>query len=148
MEITNESIGAYTTQGLKQSTLCLDYALYSSTAHVLGSSKNSVKWNSGTLHEEWFQQPPDARTDTDRERGGSPGFEKYPRALPAMCFLSKTAFVLSLSSIFPIKPKWCWLWGRGAQSGWNISKLLAAPFKLQYKQTLRGSAPHFGPHTT
>lgn len=49
----------------------------------------SIKWNSGTFHQGYCQQLPDAEADTDSERGGSPGFERYPHAFPVICFLSK-----------------------------------------------------------
>lgn len=89
---------------------------------VLGSYF-SIKWNNGTLQEEYWQQLPNTKTDTDREKGGSPGFEKYPHALPAMCLLAKLQLFWVSNQYFQWKHKWVWLRGRGAKSVRYIRKL-------------------------
>lgn len=119
---------------------------------VLGSYF-SIKWNNGTLQEEYWQQLPNTKTDTDREKGGSPGFEKYPHALPAMCLLAKLQLFWVSNQYFQWKHKWVWLRGRGAKSVRYIRKLLALRFKIQYKQTKaqfhkkQSKTRTFGPHT-
>lgn len=107
------------------------------TKAVFGSCF-SIKWNNGTLHEEYWQQLPNIKTDTERERGGSPGLEKYPHAFPAV-FPIKSVFVFTtLINIFDkTQVRWLRAWGAECRTHQETSD---AGFQNP-KQINNGSVP-------